>query len=458
MKNNTEKTGIKDFILKTARYKAVNILSRYERSDSYADKLLAHEMNNNDLEPRDKALLNELVNGVIRWRGKLDWILTGFYHGDYQKCLNIVKNSMRVGLYQIVFLNKIPEYSAINEAVEIVKRIQGEKTAGIVNGVLRNIARNLENVRYPLRTDDKIYHLSIMNSHPKWMIKRWFESLGEEETEKLLEFNNIRPAVPVRVNLNLAKVEEIEKIFKDHDVEYYKSEYHPSTLMLVSPRYDISASDLFKTGKITIQDPAASLAASLAQPKEGDFVLDMCAAPGGKSVYIAEMMKDAGRIVSVDKYKSKIRLINEYAERMNLNSIEAMIGDSRELDGDLRPDIIIVDAPCSGLGTLAKKPEIKWKRDIDDIPKLVNTQRELLESAYKLMKPGSALVYSSCTIEPEENEENIRWFIEKYPDIELDPCENYLPNELCIGGYLMIYPQRHKMDGTFAARMIKKSE
>ena len=201
---NDEKLNEKKF--EGVRSIAIKTLSRFERSDSYLDKLLFNEIKHNNLNSLDKSLLTELVNGVIRWKDKLDWVLVGFYHGDYLKCLNIVKNSMRVALYQILFLEKIPLHAAVNESVEVIKKIQGEKTAGIVNAVLRNISRNIENIRYPVKEDDVIYYLSVMYSFPRWMVRRWVDRFGGEETERLLFASNKRPHIPIRVKIGRAHV------------------------------------------------------------------------------------------------------------------------------------------------------------------------------------------------------------------------------------------------------------
>lgn len=452
--NNQEDEEYRE--LSGARHSAVKILSRYERSDSYIDKLLDNEFRTGQLSQADKNLLNELVHGVIRWRAKLDWVLIGFYRGDFLKCLNVVKNAMRVALYQIMFLDRIPTPAAVNESVEIVKRIQGEKTAGIVNGVLRNIARNLENIRYPKSEDDIIYYFSIIYSHPRWMVKRWVERFGEKQAEKLLFVNNRRPYNTIRVNRLKATVEEIKNVLRQNEMYFFVSRYLSQSITVKSNRPAIPSLEIFREGKITIQDTSASLAAKLASPKEGMTVVDACAAPGGKSFYLAEQMNDKGRVIAIDKFKSKLRFIEEGAERLGLQSIETLCEDATNLQLDEPVDMIFADVPCSGLGTLSKKPDIKWKRELEDIKALVNLQRKILESLAKWIKPGGTLVYSTCTIEPEENIENIKWFLSKHPEFELDPAEKFLSAEVCNNGVLEVYTHIHQIDGAFAARLIRK--
>lgn len=291
---------------KSVRAKAVKILSRFERSDSYLDKLMEHELEDSDLSFLDKSLLTELVNGVIRWRGKLDWVLTGFYFGDYQKNLNIVKNAMRVALYQIQFLDKIPLYASVNEAVELVKRLQGEKTAGMVNGVLRNIARNLEVVRYPLKEDDVVYYYSVIYSHPRWMVKRWLDRFGESDTEKLLQRNNLRPHIPIRINMLKYSPRDFLFYLRENNIYHYHSQFSDNSFNIKVPGRSIFSMEQFREGKITVQDTSATLATKLAAPLPGQTVLDLCAAPGGKSFYLAELMNDEGRVIAIDKYPSKL--------------------------------------------------------------------------------------------------------------------------------------------------------
>ena len=445
------------FEVNEARLAAVKILSRFERSDAYLDKLLSHKLEFSKLNNQDKALLHELVYGVIRWRWKLDWVLTGFYRGDYLKCLNIIKNALRVGLYQILFLDKIPDHAAINESVEIIKNIQGEKIAGVVNGVLRSISRNIENIRYPKKNEDIVYYYTVMESHPRWMIKRWIQSLGEEDTIKLLKANNRRSYTRLRINtLKTSSVDIMSRLYK-LGISFYQSTYLDDSLVIRDRGVNISTFEIFNEGLVSVQDTSASLATKLAQAKENDRIIDLCAAPGGKSFGLAEQIKDKGEIISLDKYPSKLRFIDEGAKRLGITSIKTVSGDAVTYQTDNPFDIVFADVPCSGLGTISKKPDIKWKRDIDDIPLLVNTQREILKNAAKLVKVGGTLVYSTCTIDADENEGNIHWFLQEFPEFEVDPAENYLPENVCKNGFLQSYPFIHNFDGAFAARLIKKS-
>lgn len=363
---------------------------------------------------------------------------------------------MRVGLYQILMLDKVPDYAAINDAVEIVKGIQGQKTAGIVNGVLRNIARNVQNIRYPDTRQDEIYHYAVIHSHPKWMTKRWINRFGIDDTVKLMEYNNQKPDVVIRVNQLKTNSNAVKEFFKNNDLDYEPSKFIENSIRLITPGIDIAQNEFFADGKITVQDTSATLAAKLASPKPGQFVVDLCAAPGGKSFYLAEQMNDKGRVVAVDKHQSKLKFIEEGRNRLELQSIETMEADASEIEFDEKPDVIFADVPCSGHGTLRKKPDIKWKRDLDDIYDMSGLQRKILTNAAKLAKSGTAIVYSTCTIEPEENRENIEWFLKENPDFYLDNADKYIPKEVTNDGYFETLPHIHGIDGAFAARLVKK--
>lgn len=438
------------------RYIAVKLLNRFDRSDSYIDKLLAHTFRSNELDARDKALLTELVNGVTRWRLKLDYVLIGFYRGDYQKCLNIVKNAMRIGLYQILYMDSIPEYAAINESVNIVKHVQCEKTAGIVNGVLRNILRNVSNIHYPPRHGrDFYYAIGIEHSHPKWMAKRFCFIYGDRDGEELMKKNNERPYTAIRINSLVSSIEEVRKIFDTYEPDYLIPDFAPTSMIFENPKYQIINSDLFNEGKITIQDPAAASACRLAAPEPGIDVADICAAPGGKSFFLAELMENKGRITAYDLHPYKLKLIIEGARRLNIDIIETEEADAKVLKPEKQFDLVFADVPCTGFGTIRKKSDIKWKREHSDIETMAAYQKELLDNAVDMVKPGGVLLYSTCSIDPMENEDNISYFLEKHPDFTLDRAENYLPEVICKDGMMKILPHVHGTDGAFAARLIK---
>lgn len=448
----------KDFnpLYTTARGLAIKILSRLDQSDSYLDKLLEYELAHCDLKPVDRALLTELVHGVTRWQARLDWILTGFYHGEFVKCIVPVKNAMRIALYQIMFLQRIPPFAAVSESVEFIKRLKGARSGNLVNAILRNILNNLNNIRYPMRHDDVARHFSIIHSHPFWLVKRWLDRFGEEDSEALLRINNERPKIALRMNMMRCNTEEFFTFLQTQDVKRWDAPYNSERFILVGSLSSVREWKPFRDGWFSVQDISASFVAQLANPKRGNRIYDLCAAPGGKATFLAELMNDEGTIIALDKYAGKLGIIQENAERLQLKSISTQAQDARHFAPKELADIVLLDAPCSGLGTLAKKPDIKWKFETTDFTPIVRTQREILKNAAKLVKPGGALVYSTCTIEPEENTEQVAWFLEHFPNFELDPAEAYLPAEVCKDGFLQTLPHKHQTDGAFAARFIRK--
>jgi 16S rRNA (cytosine967-C5)-methyltransferase len=437
-----------------ARGTAVKILNRVERTDSYLDKLLDAELKSPELNDLDKGLLTELVHGVLRWQNKLDWVLNGFSHGNFAKSEINIKNALRVSLYQILFLDRIPHAAAVNEGVEFVKRIRGEKPAGLVNAVLRNVIRNIEGIRYPDPGEDQVQYLAVVFSHPHWMVKRWLNRLGFEETQKLLTANNERPGLSLRINRLKVEPGHFLTMLDQQQIQYTGST-HIDYFVKVKSLSKIGQMDLFRTGMFTIQDESAALPCLLLAAKPDERVIDMCAAPGGKTTNIAEMMKNTGELIAIDKYDAKLNLIRGSCERLGLRNVKFQVADASALEHE-QVDKVLLDVPCSGLGVLAKKPDIKWKRDLMDIQKLAMLQTQLLENAARLVKPGGVLVYSTCTTEPEENDDIISKFLSAHPEFSADDAKKFVGQTLVNQqGYVETFPHRHAMDGSFAVRLVK---
>jgi 16S rRNA (cytosine967-C5)-methyltransferase len=436
---------------------AVRLINRIERSDSYLDRILDAELRSPELSDLDKGLLTEIVHGVLRWQNKLDWVLNGFSHGNFQKSEVNIKNTLRVALYQILFLDRIPHAAAVNEAVELIKRLRGDKVGGLVNAVLRNIIRNLDGIRYPDPKEDYTQYLAVMYSHPHWMVKRWVKRFGQEETGKLLAANNERPGLALRINKLKAQPGEFLKMLDEQGIQYSGST-HVDYFVKVKSLTRIGQMELFRKGYFTIQDESAILPCLLLAPKPGERVLDLCAAPGGKTTAMAEMMKNEGEIVAIDKYETKLTFIRAACERLGLRNVQLLAVDSATLESS-QADKVLLDAPCSGLGVLTKKPDIKWKREITDVLKLSIMQSELLENAARLVKPGGVLVYSTCTIEPEENQDLIARFLAAHPEFSLDDARKFVNGAVVNAqGAVETYTHKHGMDGSFAVRLVKKSE
>lgn len=434
---------------------AVKILNRIDRTDAYLDKLLDIEIKNSNLSGLDKSLLFEIVHGVTRWLGRIDWILNGFYKGQFSKCIPNVKNAMRVALYQILFLDKVPEYAAVNEAVEFVKKLQGQKPADLTNAVLRNIIRSKDSIRYPDPNEDIIAYFSAYYSHPTWMVKRWINRYGKDETEKLLISNNNKPLLTIRVNGLVSNYEEMNSLLNSVDLKFTNGKFLPEFIRL-SALSNITDWEYFHKGYFTVQDESTGLPIKLLDVKPGMRVLDLCAAPGGKTAYIADVMQNSGEIIALDRFESRLKILQKNLNRLKVTNVKTIIIDANEYEDEHGFDRVLIDAPCSGLGTLTKKPDLKWKRDLGDIRKIVNIQYELLKKGASLLRNGGFIVYSTCTIEPEENIEIIKKFLLDFPNFKLINPGNAFSAELIDeNGCVRTLPHLHGLDGSFAARLEK---
>lgn len=434
---------------------AIKILNRVDRTDAYLDKLLEIELKNSNLSGADKALLFEIVHGVTRWMARIDWILNGFYKGQFSKAVPNIKNALRVALYQILFLDKIPDYAAVNEAVEFVKKLQGQKYADLTNAVLRNIIRSKDAIRYPNPEEDIVAYLSAYYSHPSWMVKRWVARFGKENTEKLLTANNNKPNHTLRVNNLVTNKEEFKKLLDVVNLRYTESKYLIQFIKL-NILTNITDWEYFAKGYFTIQDESTGLPVTLLDVKPGLRVLDLCAAPGGKTAFIADLMNNTGEIVALDRFESRLKILEKNLNRLEVKNVKTITIDAMEFEDADGFDRVLVDAPCSGLGTLTKKPDLKWKKDLGDIRKIVNIQYDLLRKGASLVKPGGLLVYSTCTIEPEENENLVKEFLSESPGFELVKPSSAIAEELVSEeGFVQTYPHIHGIDGSFAVSLLR---
>jgi 16S rRNA (cytosine967-C5)-methyltransferase len=432
---------------------AVKILNRVDRTDAYLDKLLEIEIKNSELSGPDKSLLFEIVHGVMRWLGRIDWILNGFYKGQFSKCIPNIKNALRVALYQILFLDKVPDYAAVNEAVEFVKKLQGQKPADLTNAVLRNIIRTKNAINYPNPEEDVVNYFSAYYSHPSWMVKRWVARYGNEFTEQLLIADNNKPFLAVRVNNIKSNIDELKALLDKVDLKYSQGKFVKEFLKLTTLT-NITDWEYFTKGYFTVQDESTGIPCKLLDVKSDLRVLDLCAAPGGKTAFIADMMGNEGEIIAIDRYESRLKILSRNLERLGVTNVKTIAVEAELYETGELFDRVLIDAPCSGLGTLTKKPDIKWKRDLGDIRKIVNIQYELITKGASLVKHDGILVYSTCTIEPEENFGIIKKFLDEHEDFRLLNAKDFIAEELVdSNGCVQTYPHIHQIDGSFAAKL-----
>ena len=434
---------------------ALSILMAVEKQQAYSNLLLHQTIEKYQIDPKDRALLTELTYGTIQHKMTLDYYLEPFIKG---KLDDWVRQLLRLSLYQIHYLSRIPDHAAVNEAVEISKRRGHKGIASMVNGILRSILR--EGVRSTEEITDKVERLSIETSHPLWMVKRFIAEYGFEDTEKMLKENNEPPVTTLRVNLFKRTVDQVLHLLTQEGYVVARSEHIPECIYLFNGQ--AAKTTAFQKGFVTIQDESSMIPAYALQAEPGMTVLDMCSAPGGKTTHIAEKMRNTGKLVAMDIHQHKLKLVRENADRLGFSFIETMEMDARkasEIFPEESFDRILVDAPCSGLGVVKRKPDIKYTKSEKDFDSLKPIQLNLLEEAYKLLKPEGILVYSTCTVDREENEGTTKIFLEKHPDMQLTSFPDVIKNIKTQNqeGMLQIFPQDLRSDGFYVAVFQKKS-
>jgi 16S rRNA (cytosine967-C5)-methyltransferase len=430
---------------------AASILHRVLRDDSYVSPLLAAEALD-ELSPEDRRLVHELVLGVLRWRGELDYVINALTSRPAEKLDSPLRVALWLGLYQLRHLERVPEHAAVNESVELVKNSRAWRGASLVNAALR--AETRERTSAP---DDRVKQpanrLAIELSHPKWLLERWIERFGVDEATNLARANNAHP--PVAFRLNPLRAPSLARVFE----ELSESGVAVRESAIVRGGYVVAsghltqASRAVREGWIYVQDEASQLVASLVGARAGERVLDIGAAPGGKTTAMAAAMGNNGRIVAVDVHPSRLATLNATCHRLAAQNVSAIAADASTglpFAGGETFDRVLVDAPCSGTGTLRRNPEIKWRLKAEDLERFTSLQAALLDTAAMRVRAGGRLVYSTCSLEPEEDEVVAAGFLDRHPEFtRVDPDA---PDEVRTSdGYVRTFPNRHGADGFFAA-------
>jgi 16S rRNA (cytosine967-C5)-methyltransferase len=443
---------------KNVRETAMEILDTIEKNQAYSNLLLNSAIEKNHLPQKDIGLLTELTYGTLQRKMTLDFYLKPFIKNS-NKVESWVMHLLRLTLYQMVYLDKIPERAAIFEAVEIAKTRGHKGIAGLVNGILRSIQR--EGLPSTEELTNPVTKLSIETSHPEWIVKRWMDQFGFDKTKKMCELNLVAPMQTARVNLTRTTREECVKLLESEGYSVEESIILPECIKVL--KGNLASSQAFKQGFLTIQDESSMLVAHALGVNENEAILDACAAPGGKSTHLAEIMANTGQVVSLDLHEHKVKLINENASRLGLGNIKTMVLDSRTAKEKFQIesfDKVLLDAPCSGLGVMRRKPDMKYTKKEQDLNQLNKIQQKLLQSVAPLVKKGGILVYSTCTVDNEENEIVVKAFLAEHPDFEGDiAMKDRLPEAvqpLVTGFDLQILPQDLGSDGFYIACLRKK--
>ncbi len=430
---------------------AVNILTQTEQNDAYLNLVFEEALKNTKLSSADVGFVKELVFGVFRNKILLDYIIRKNSSIRLKKIDPKVLNILRIGAYQILFMDKVPHHAAVSESVKLAKKCASPKTVSFVNGVLRGIIRTCEGGIDFNSIKDKTEKLSVKYSYPLPLAEFFVKSFGNE-AESLMAAGNKTPELCVRVNTLKITKEEFKKKLDASDIEYKDTPYTDCGLYLFGAT-TVKRKGI--EGYFTVQDQSSQLAALALSPEPDSLVLDLCAAPGGKTTHIAELMKNRGKIIASDIYDKRLLSVDALSQKLGISIIETAVRDATVIDENLigKADYILADVPCSGLGIIRRKPDIKYKENITDFTELNQIQQNILECAYRYLKQGGVMVYSTCTINCGENIELINKFLKNHPDMTLDKIENaHFVNE----GYLEIYPHIHNSDGFFVCRMKKQ--
>ncbi len=449
--------------IENGRELALVVLNRIETEGAYSNLELNQAISRVDLASAEIGLATELVYGTLQNRGRLDYIITNNLRGKKQPEPWVI-NLLRLSLYQLLYLERIPDHAVVNEAVKLAKKHGHQGIAGLVNGFLRNIIRQPEKINdlSGLKPRDRA---EVVLSHPGWLIDKLSSQYGEDQAEAICLANNLRPTTTIRANLLRAgRSDLIELLGEELGIEARICE-SPITRagINIEGAGNLAQTKLYRDGYYSIQDASSMVVVEAMGLAEGMRVLDAAAAPGGKTMYMAELMGNDGRIVAADLHHHRVQLIEDQAQRLGISIVETIVGDSRDLARELEPnfDRILLDAPCSGLGVLRRKPELKWRVAPSDLTELAEIQLDLLNSLAPLLRVGGALVYSTCTLTSEENQAVVAAFLAANADYQLDVRLANFASGLVVEqaeiepGMLQILPQHFGSDGFFLARMVK---
>ena len=437
-----------------ARICAFTVLQRTFSEGAYADRAFRAEAERAGLDGRDRAFAQRLAYGAIQNLATLDYVITALSSRAPDAIEPPIRNALRLGIYQVALMDGVPDHAAVGETVELAKQ-HGHGGHRFVNAVMRRAAREAGDLIAEL-TDDTPAEAAVRHSHPEWLVRMWWGALGPEQTIALLERDNSPAENALRANELLVTAPEVSKQLAADRVET-RPDGDLAEALVVTGAFDAHGSQLFRAGALMPQSRASMLVARAVDPQRGDRVLDMCAAPGAKTTHLAALLGNEGEVVAVEKHGGRAKSLAENCERLDASCVTVCEADAAEVAGEF--DRVLLDPPCSDLGTLQARPDVRWKKDEASVARLVAEQARLLDAAADRVRAGGTLVYSTCTISPDENERQMEAFLERRSDFRVDelpePVASY-PHP-ADGGFAQVLPHRDGTDGFFIARLTRNN-
>ncbi len=424
----------------TARELALRLLVELDGMKK-SEELLNRMLEKSGLGQNDRALAKELVAGTLKYQLQCDYVIERFYRHDYVKAAETLKQILRLGVYQLLHLDRVPKSAAVNESVKLARKFKGDHLAKLVNGLLRNISKEPVDLEGWTADLPEAKRLSILYSYPEWLAARWLDRYGKEATLAMLAHGNRPPATGYRINLLKADPNALLATPELSDAKRV-TDFEGLDRFFFSKSFD-RMEPLIKAGVVSVQNPTQGFACLMAAPEPGSTVLDMCAAPGGKATFMAELMENRGRVIALDRTPAKVARIASNAEALGIAIIEPREGDALTFEPECAVDLILLDAPCTGTGVLGRRAELRWRTTPEKLRELVALQAAMLDRAASLLRPGGVLLYSTCSVEPEENERQTEAFLQRHPEFIAEQSRLTLPGS------------REGFDGGFAARFCK---
>ena len=433
------------------RQLAVLTLNRLGDTEDFLREVLDLHIRQNNLSSLDQGLYTELVYGTVRMRRNLDYVLSKYSQRPLHKLKPTVLNNLRVGTYQILYLDRVPDSAAVNEAVKLAREFEHQGVANFTNAILRQVVRNKGQITYPSSSEKPLEYLSLKYSYPEWIIAHWIKEWGVEETEALCQAMNQPPELHVRTNTLRIAPQDLARHFEEQGVSVEAGRYAPEVLR-VHPAQKVLQDPALARGDFYIQDESSVLAGHALQVQPGHLVYDLCSAPGGKTTHIAQLMENQGEILAIDVSPQRLAVVEENARNLGISIITTKVGDATQTLRLKPAPRVIVDAPCSGLGTMRHRPDIRWRKNPQDLLELQTIQCKILKMAANYVESGGILVYSTCTLTSHENREVANWFLENHKGFVGHPLPEWFPSGKEESyWYRTFLPHHHNLDGFFVA-------